>query len=187
MANAVEQQVRKRKSSDISQPSRLSLARGSRWNASGRTVRPAMGEFDFANNKIRIEHSFNHYDQLKGPKSEAGKRAIGQTREIYAALSDLALLDYRRSDGRRPRFRSYRRKTITTRIQDRWARDMTSRSKSRRGLASSSCPNRGSRCVQTPALGFGATHRQGRHLRRRCKIHHPPLSEALVRIVPIGQ
>ena len=70
---------------------------------------------DFANNEIRIEHAFNQFDGLKGPKSEAGRRAIGLTRELYAALSDLAL--YWTIHDKlccEPGWRSYRRKTITT-------------------------------------------------------------------------
>ena len=34
-------------------------------------------DLDFANNEIRVAHAFNQFDGLKGPKSEAGKRAIG--------------------------------------------------------------------------------------------------------------
>ena len=123
MANAVEQQVRSENLLTFLN------RRVFFWLGAHGGMRPGerfglqWKNLDFANNKIRIEHSFNHYDQLKGPKSEAGKRAIGQTREIYAALSDLALYwtihDQMVAD---PRFRSYRRKTITTRIQDRWAR-----------------------------------------------------------------
>ena len=114
---------------------------------------------DFANNEIRIEHSFNQYDGLKAPKTEAGRRAIELTPELYAALNDLALYWTIHDKMCEPGWRSYRRKTITMRIQDAWAKrhDAQIDIPLRTGhviLSKSKQPMRTTACVQF----WGETH-----------------------------
>jgi integrase len=79
-------------------------------------------DIDFAQNVLHISHTFNEFDGLKGPKSEAGRRDVDITPSIFTALSDVATYWTLYDRMREPGWRSYDRKAISLRIQDAWAR-----------------------------------------------------------------
>jgi integrase len=79
-------------------------------------------DIDFAQNKLHINHTFNEFDGLKGPKSEAGRRDVEITEHIYAALSDIALYWTLHDRMYEPGWRSYDRKAVTMRLQEVWAK-----------------------------------------------------------------